>query len=180
MIIQVGFTRVQLVTINSTLGQMIHMNFGFWDHHASSRLNLSTWLEDLNAALGMFQEEMKEQGLWDSVTVLITSDFGRTLTPNGREGCDHGWGGNYFVFGGAVNGGQVLGQYPEDLTETSPLNVGRGRIMPTTSWDAVYNGICEWMGVETEEEMLEILPNLPNTHGGQFTPPIGANELFRV
>lgn len=159
---------------------MFYIDYGFWDHHARQRLNLSLWLKDMNDALTALQEEMKDQGLWDNVAVLVTSDFGRTLTPNGQEGSDHAWGGNYFLLGGNVNGGQVLGKYPEDLTENGPLGVGRGRIMPTTSWDAVWNGICEWMGVETEEEMLKILPNLPNTHGGQFTPPIKASQLFRV
>lgn len=80
--------------------------------------------------------------------------------------------------GGEVRGGKILGKYPEDMTETSQWNIGRGRMMPSTSWDVVWNAICEWMGVETEEEMLRILPNLPNTHGGDFTPPIKSGQLF--
>jgi hypothetical protein len=30
------------------------------------------------------------QGLWDSVTIVQTSEFGRTLVSNGRAGTDHG------------------------------------------------------------------------------------------
>ena len=67
---------------------------------------------------------MQSQGLWDSVTVVTLSDFGRTLTSNGL-GTDHGWGGNMFLFGGAVRGGQVLGTYPDELGDSSPVNLGR-------------------------------------------------------
>ena len=67
--------------------------------------------------------------------------------------------GNYFVLGGPVQGGEILGQYPDDLTQDAPLNVGRGRFIPTTSWDAVWNPISEWMGVGSNEDLDRILPN---------------------
>jgi uncharacterized protein (DUF1501 family) len=41
---------------------------------------LHTALDD---ALDAFSREMKAQGVWDNVTVVTTSDFGRTLTSNG-------------------------------------------------------------------------------------------------
>ena len=37
--------------------------------------------------------------------------------------------------GGDVKGGKILGKYPDDLLDT--LNIGRSRIIPTTSWDSV-------------------------------------------
>ena len=40
-------------------------------------------MQRVDAALGAFEKEMKAQGLWDSVSVLTISDFGRTLTSNG-------------------------------------------------------------------------------------------------
>jgi hypothetical protein len=36
-----------------------------------------------------------------------------------------------------VKGIQILGEYPDDLTGTGPLNIGRGRLIPTTSWEAI-------------------------------------------
>lgn len=120
---------------------------------------LKTSFIELNQALTSFKKEMVEQNLWDSVAVVITSDFGRTLTPNSGKGSDHAWGGNYFVAGGSVKGGQVLGKYPEDLTESGDLNIGRGRLLPTSGWETIWNGIVEWMGVEGEEELDYCLPN---------------------
>ena len=72
-----------------------------------------------------------------------------------------GWAGNYFVVGGAVNGRQVLGQYPNDLTEHSPFNVERGRVLPTVPWDAVWAAVAGWMGLD-ENRISKLLPNLSN------------------
>jgi len=38
--------------------------------------------------------------------------------------------------GGAVKGGQILGDYPS-LGEDSDVNIGRGRLIPTTAWEQV-------------------------------------------
>ena len=82
---------------------------GGWDTHATS--DLSPNLDPLDQALKAFVKEMKAQRLWDNVTILCASDFGRTLTSN-SQGTDHAWGGNYFVLGGSVKGEHMLGKYP--------------------------------------------------------------------
>ena len=74
---------------------------------------------------------------------------------------DHAWGGNYLLLGGPVKGKRILGKYPNDLTSKSPLNLGRGRLLPTMSWDEVWNGISKWIGVP-EADLDEILPNRRN------------------
>ena len=89
-------------------------------------------------ALGAFEKEMKAQGLWDQTTIVTVSDFGRTLSSNGL-GTDHAWGGHYFVVGGNVSGAQILGHYPKKLNEIdSDVNIGRGRILPTTPWESAW------------------------------------------
>ena len=51
------------------------------------------------------------------------SDFGRTLTSNGN-GTDHGWSGLSFVFGGAVDGGRVIGDTPDYSDTDNPDDAG--------------------------------------------------------
>jgi uncharacterized protein (DUF1501 family) len=144
---------------------------GFDTHGSPTELNRLMGLVD--AALGAFEEEMKAQSLWDNVVVVTASDFGRTLTSNGF-GTDHAWGGNSFMVGGGVKGAQILGQYPSDLTDNSDLNIGRGRLIPTTSLDAMWHGVAQWMGVE-EARMDEVLPNRGNfPAGSMFT----SGDLF--
>ena len=54
------------------------------------------------------------------------------------------------MLGGGLNGGKLMGDYPEVLSEKSDYWVRRGRMIPTTPWDSVWNGIAEWMGVKGE------------------------------
>ena len=133
----------------------------------------SVWI---NAALRAFVNEMKSQGRWDDVTVLSASEFGRTITSNGR-GTDHGWGGNHFVLGGSVNGGKIHGTYPDDLTTSSALNTGRGRIIPTTPWEGLWRPVGEWFGVDPEHEDA-VLPNLRNFDADAHI--IRTGDLFRM
>ena len=93
------------------------------------------------------------------VTTFTASEFGRTLTSNGN-GSDHGWGGHAMVMGGAVKGKEIYGTYP-DLFLDNPLDVGRGRIIPTMSTDEYFAELALWFGVEKSELSL-VLPNIAN------------------
>lgn len=57
---------------------------------------LSAEFQGLNAGLSLSESEMKAQGVWDQVSVVVTSDFARTLTANSGEGGDHAGGGALF------------------------------------------------------------------------------------
>ena len=51
--------------------------------------------------------------------------------------------GNYFVLGGGLRGGQVLGEYPSRLdAQFNPLDVRDGRMIPTTPWEVIRFGSC--------------------------------------
>ena len=70
--------------------------------------------------------------------------------------------GHYFLAGGNVSGSQIFGSYPHKLKEDeSDVNFGRGRVLPTTSWEGVWLGLAQWMGVPSSD-MDRVLPNLKN------------------
>ncbi|MBT8412427.1 MAG: DUF1501 domain-containing protein [Octadecabacter sp.] len=50
--------------------------------------------------------------VWGKTAVLCMTEFGRTAHENGSAGTDHGTGGALLYAGGALRGGQVLGQWP--------------------------------------------------------------------
>ena len=114
------YVKVNGFDTHSDVGDVLEANFG-----------------QINRALRSFVAEMKAMGRWDDVAIFTKSEFGRTLTSNGL-GTDHGWGGNHVVLGGAVKGGKILGKYPDDLSDAGPLSTGRGRIIPTAPWEAVW------------------------------------------
>ena len=133
-----------------------------WDTHGEFDGKVGPLFGAVNDALDSFQQEMKAQGAWDNVVVVLLSEFGRTITSNGK-GTDHGWGGNYFLTGGVVKGGKILGKYPDVLTQTddSTINIGRGILIPTLPWDAVWTGLAEWMGVPSNK-IDTVIPNIGN------------------
>jgi uncharacterized protein (DUF1501 family) len=144
------------------------------------KTNIRADFHELNESLRWLVDELKFHNYWQNVTLVVTSDFGRTLTPNSGGGSDHAWGGNYFLMGGAVKGGGIVGQYPTDLTEDGPLNLGRGRMLPTTSWDAVWNGISGWMGASTAAELDYCLPNRKSASGNGLSPLFAWSDLFKT
>lgn len=137
--------------------QTFFVTVGGWDHHDDVLDNQAAMLPAIDAGLLEFQTAMNAMGLADQVTTFTTSDFGRTLTSNGK-GSDHGWGGHHVVIGGAVNGGQFYGEYP-DIYPGNPLDVGRGIYAPTTSVDQYFAELALWFGV-SDSDLSTVLPNV--------------------
>jgi uncharacterized protein (DUF1501 family) len=147
------------------------VNYGGWDHHSGLLAGQASMLPVVNDAVKAFYDTMVALGAQDEVTLYSASDFGRSLTSN-SQGSDHAWGGNQFVLGGAVKGKQIYGQYP-DLYQDSPLDVGRGRLIPTTSVDAFFAEMALWLGVAKSSLPL-VLPNIARFYSTtSSTPPLG-------
>jgi len=139
-----------------------YVEMGGFDNHERIERFLGPLFSELNNALSAFVSEMKSQNLWNNVVIVETSDFGRTLTPNSGDGTDHAWSGNNFVLGGAVRGGRILGEYPPDLTDNSPVNVGRGRLIPKYPYETIFGPVAQWMGVSGASDLSVVLPNRDN------------------
>ena len=151
--------------------QTFFVTVGGWDHHDDVLDNQANMLPSISAGLQEFRDALLELGVFDQVTTFTTSDFGRTLTSNGK-GSDHGWGGHHIVMGGAVNGGNIYGDYPI-LSSSSPLDVGRGVYAPTTSVDEYFAELATWFGVSASE-LDQVLPNVRSFYSPESNaPPIG-------
>lgn len=137
--------------------QVFYVGFGGWDTHDNQATDHPRLLTALSEALNAFQANIEELGLGEQITTFTMSDFGRTLTSNG-DGTDHGWGGHQLIMGGAVNGGQILGNMPS-LELESDDDIGDGRIIPTLSVDEYAASLSSWFGL-TENELNAIFPNL--------------------
>ena len=143
-----------------------YVQLGGFDVHANAVDKMMELMTAADTALADFENEMKLQGLWQNVTIMQASEFGRTVTSNG-DGSDHAWGGNYWMAGGSVKGGQILGDYPL-LGEESEVNLGRGRLLPTTGWEQVWNGVGHWFGVP-DANMDAVLPGRRHFRGSLFS-----------
>ena len=49
---------------------------------------------------------------WANTLVIVATEFGRTVAPNGTGGTDHGTASAAMLLGGAVAGGKVIADWP--------------------------------------------------------------------
>lgn len=158
------------------LGQTRQIYFvarGGWDHHDALLSRQAEKLPELSTSLAAFHDATVELGVANDVALFSVSDFGRTLSSNGN-GSDHAWGGNHIIMGGDVRGGDVYGAYPESLALGNPLDVGRGRLIPTTSSDEYSAELALWFGIPNDGTLETVLPNVRNfLASGSPSSPLG-------
>ena len=139
--------------------QTFFVNFEGWDHHDEVLDAQTEQFAALDNALDSFQKSLAIMGLEDNVVTFVISDFARTLTSNGN-GTDHAWGGNVFALGGAVNGGDVYGKYP-NISLRDANDLGGGIFVPGISADEYFAELALWFGVPPTDLPL-IFPNIRN------------------
>lgn len=150
--------------------QTFFVNHGGWDTHDGVLAHLAGGLPELDAAIKALYDCLAALGLQNNVTLFTASDFGRTITTD-NDGCDHAWGGNQLVVGGAVNGNRIYGTYPT-LYPGNPLDVDRGRLIPQVSVDSFFAELALWFGVPKSDLHL-VLPNI----GNFYSISSGSNPL---
>ncbi len=151
--------------------QIFFVRYGGWDHHDNLIQRQNQQLPPISNALSEFAAALEEINAFDQVTTFSMSEFARTLTSNGN-GSDHAWGGNVIVMGGSVQGGQIYGKYPS-LELGNPLDLGRGRLIPTMSNDEYFGELAMWFGT-SPSELSTIFPNIGNFYDiGSGVAPIG-------
>jgi uncharacterized protein (DUF1501 family) len=153
----------QLISLRATTGmkrQVFFCAINGFDTHASQSWAHWDLLTNVSEAMAAFYQATADMGIADRVTTFTASEFGRSLQPSG-SGTDHGWGNHHLIMGGAVQGGDVYGTFP-DLALSGPDDTGnRGVLIPTTSFDQ-FGGTCaKWFGVSATD-MPGVFPNLGN------------------
>ena len=87
------------------------IDVGGWDTHVNqggATGTLAVKFEELGRGLTAYRTEMGSA--WRNTTVVVISEFGRTFRENGKRGTDHGHGTVYWVLGGGIKGGQIVGE----------------------------------------------------------------------
>ncbi len=106
-----------------------------WDTHSAQPPRLAAALADLDSGVVALKAGMGD--LWRRTVVVMVTEFGRTVRPDGSLGTDHGTGTAAFIAGGSVAGGRVQANWPglarhnlfedRDLQPTADLRaVGKG------------------------------------------------------
>jgi uncharacterized protein (DUF1501 family) len=87
------------------------IDVGGWDTHVGEGAAQGTLASNL-ASLGRGLQALSQSlgAEWNNTVVVVLSEFGRTFRENGSRGTDHGHGTVYWVLGGSINGGAIVGE----------------------------------------------------------------------
>ena len=140
------------------------MNFDGWDTHSSQgpyEGRLAKNLASLDAGMAAIKEGLGAS--WAQTSVLIVTEFGRTVHVNGSSGTDHGTATVAFLVGGAVAGGRVIADWPS--LKESALFEGRD-LAPTTDLRAVMKGLLiDQFGFEEKVLSEKVFPGSEKAPG---------------
>jgi uncharacterized protein (DUF1501 family) len=125
-----------------------------WDTHSGQRGRLAAQLKGLDQTVGAMKTGLGPD--WDNTLVLVATEFGRTVRPNGTQGTDHGEASLAMLLGGAVAGGKVIADWPG--LGPSALYEGRD-LKPTTGLDSlVAAAVAQHFGLEPPRVMKTLFP----------------------
>ncbi len=133
------------------------MEFSGWDTHANQGTAggaLDRLLGQLADGLVAFRTDMGSS--WQTTTVVVMTEFGRTARPNGTRGTDHGTAGAGFVLGPALSRSQVIADWP-GLAQ-SALYEGRD-LKPTLDTRAVLKAVVAGTFDTTAAQLDRVFPN---------------------
>lgn len=105
--------------------QVAFMALGEWDTHVNERPALNRHLGFLGNGLATLAKELG--AAYQNTTIVVMSEFGRTVAENGNGGTDHGHGNALWLMGGSLRGQKVYGEWPglsaEALYESRDLAI---------------------------------------------------------
>ena len=132
------------------IAQLIKMDVGLeiafaesggWDTHYNQGTDNGVFarnVADLSNSITAFWADMGS--LQDDITVMTTTEFGRTVKQNGSGGTDHGRASCCFILGNDVNGGKVHGNVQPLAVE----NLADGRdLAVTTDFRSVFSEVAD-------------------------------------
>ena len=130
------------------------MALGGWDTHVNQAPQLARNLNQLGKGLAVLQTTLGST--YADTTILVMSEFGRTVHENGNRGTDHGHGNVMWLFGGGVQGGKVYGDW-RGLTNDQ-LYQGRDLAVTTDFRDAIATVLERHLQLP-DSKLNQILPN---------------------
>jgi uncharacterized protein (DUF1501 family) len=115
------------------------VDVGGWDTHVGeggAQGYLAGRIGELGRGLAGLAHELGPA--WNDTVVVVISEFGRTFRENGNKGTDHGHGSVYWVLGGAVKGGRIVGEQ----VKVEQATLFQNRDFPVlTDYRALFGGV---------------------------------------
>jgi len=137
------------------------IDVGGWDTHINeggAQGALANNLGNLSRGLNTFAQTLGPE--WRNTVVVVISEFGRTFRENGNKGTDHGHGSVYWVLGGGISGGQIVGR--QQRAEFRSLLQNRDYYV-LNDHRAVVGGLFKSMWGLSVDNMERVFPGVTPT-----------------
>lgn len=132
------------------------VDVGGWDTHLNqggAEGQLAKKISALGKGLNVFAKEMGPA--WQKTVVLVISEFGRTFRENGNKGTDHGHGTVYWVLGGGIKGGRIVGEQ----TQLSADKLFQDRDYPVLNeYRSIIGGLFQAQFGLSEKALAQVFP----------------------
>lgn len=132
------------------------IDVGGWDTHVNqggAQGQLANLLDNLGRGIAGFAEEIGPT--WRNTTVVAISEFGRTFRENGTRGTDHGHGTVYWVAGGNVRGGRIVGEQ----VAVTQASLNQNRDYPVLNdYRAVLGGVFRRLYGLDDARLAQVFP----------------------
>ncbi|MEP7097047.1 MAG: DUF1501 domain-containing protein [Dokdonella sp.] len=133
------------------------VDVGGWDTHVNeggAQGTLANNLGNLGRGLAAYATALGNE--WKNTVVVVVSEFGRTFRENGNKGTDHGHGTVYWVLGGSVAGGRILGE--QVAVERATLLQDRDYPV-LTDYRSMFGGLFARLWGLSSERVQQVFPD---------------------
>ncbi len=137
--------------------ELAFMALGGWDTHVNQggiTGQLARNLKSLGEGLAALQQGLGS--VYSNTTIVVMSEFGRTVHENGNGGTDHGHGNVMWLLGGGIKGGKVYGHWPGLAQEQ--LYEGRDLAVSTDFRDVIASVLSRHLQLD-RAKINQIFPN---------------------
>lgn len=148
--------RLAKIMVRDYRVQLAFLAIGGWDTHVNqgaSQGQFARNLQQLGRGLGALQQGLG--AAFNDTTILVMSEFGRTVKENGNGGTDHGHGNVMWVVGGKVRGG-MYGNWRG--LAASQLYQGRDLPVTTDFRNVVSSVLARQVGL-SDAKLNQVFPN---------------------
>lgn len=133
------------------------VDVGGWDTHVNqggATGQLAGRIGELGRGLAAYASALGPEA-WRQTVVVVVSEFGRTFRENGNRGTDHGHGSVYWVLGGGVSGGRMVG--PQ--VRIAPETLNQNRDLPVlTDYRALIGGLWQRQYGLSRAQLAKVFP----------------------
>jgi uncharacterized protein (DUF1501 family) len=137
------------------------MALGGWDTHANQGSTQGTLAQNLGKlGKGLAALAQGLGNVYQNTTIVVMSEFGRTVRQNNNGGTDHGHGNVVWVLGGNVKGGKVYGEWPG--LSASQLYEKRDLAIATDFRDVISTVLQRHINLNSSQ-LNQVLPNYKPT-----------------